>query len=787
MQNVKAEKTAVHKKDPPKITRPEPMKIVLSAAAGFLLTGVSVGGALSPFAISFTAAACPLCSLAALGGSVFSAAIGKGLWKSAAELAAMSVSVLYRFIFGKKFSSKVSSAVAAILYFVSSCAFNAGEDWVMFAAIFIRSILCFGAALCFSETAEMLRCGFCGREREKAERQSAAMAASYIIFIAALCSYSLWVLNAGRIAAGFFCCAAGRKFGMKGGAAAGILSGAGFLLSDPTLSRCGIMLALAALIAGHYQPKGKHSVNTSYILSAFAVTAAAGMPSGTPEFIADTSAAAILYCLVPERLYMPKLNGIFMKERENRDYFSQKLEFAGMLLEDVGNDITNASEILRKLSENRGVSIIDSVKSSVCRSVCSQHDCTAAGSCGGSAVLEGCFRAAQAITEREGKITGKKLPTGFEGCTKKEKLAESYNKAFGIMRLQARRDAFSRRFLESTAEQLSASCRMICSLSEETDRRKGTDDELSRTAADIFAEEGINAHIVTVSFDEDMHPFCEAYFSEKKKFSDVMLKAVTEKLSAMLGTELEKPVIISTGSKNAADEAIFRARWWGGSEFYADCHIGTAAAEGAVCGDSSTYFYDGLGGIYIILADGMGKGGRAAAESSMAVSILRRLILAGTGTEGAVKMLNVLLGAASSDETFTTADIMRIDLFTGIARLMKLGAAPTFVYSRNEDGNYQHDEYDDCSAPLGIIGKADTGEMSFLLDESSRIVMMTDGISGEYGEYVRSVMENERLTAPQIAERIVDHAEEDELRSTEGRRKRDDKTAAAIRLYRCGA
>lgn len=763
---------------------------VLSAAAGFLVTGVSIGGALSPFGVSLVSALSPMGGLAALVGGAVSALAGKGLWKSAAELAAMTACVLFRFVLGRKFGSTANAGAAAAMYFISVCAFGGGGDWVLFAAAVIRGFLCFGAALCFSEAVGMMKHGFAdsGRNREKADLQLASFGAVYVIMLAALCSYNVWIFNFGRIAAGVVCCAAARKFGIKGGAALGILSAAAFLMCESSLGRSGAMLAFAAMAAGHYQPRGKSPVNAAFIISAFGITAAAGMPSGTPQFIADTAAAAALYCLLPERLYLPKLNGICMAKDTHGSIYSDRLMFAEKILEDVGNDVEAAAGLLAKLGsgsrsgkDEEGSEITEAVRKNVCGSFCANRECTAAGLCGGSDVMENCFKAAQSMAQKEGPLTGKRLPSGFEGCSQRDSIAAAYNKALGIQRMQARKDADMRRLLENVTEQLWAACGMMGELSLSMEPERASDAALSEAAGAVLMEEGIEPETVSVTFDEEMHPFCEAYFYAEKRFNDVMLTEVTEKLGSLLGTALEKPVLISCGE---GDKLLFRARWWGGTQYFADCFIDSIPAEGAVCGDTGTYFEDGLGNLYVILADGMGKGGRAAAESSMAVSILRRLVLAGAGTEGAVRILNVLLGAASSDETFTTADILKIDLFTGMAELIKMGAAPTLVYGKNEDGNFTHTRYDDCSAPLGILGKTAVTGQRFFADESSRIIMMTDGIGSEYEQYAKTVMENEKLTCEQMASRLADYADEDESRSEESLRRRDDKTAAAVRLYR---
>ena len=73
----------------------------------------------------------------------------------------------------------------------------------------------------------------------------------YMIIIAALCSKTVWIINAGRIAAGFCTAAAARKFGVRGGGAVGVLSASAFLLAEQSLGRCGAMLAFAGLASDY--------------------------------------------------------------------------------------------------------------------------------------------------------------------------------------------------------------------------------------------------------------------------------------------------------------------------------------------------------------------------------------------------------------------------------------------------------------------------------------------------------------------------------------------------------
>lgn len=745
---------------------------VIWAFAGFITADMRIGGGTSPFGASLAAAGSPLCAAAAVFG-MFGAWTAAGtLWNHIAELAAAAVTAVFVKLFGKKCSTGVRSLAAGAAYFISSAAVSAGNggDWVMFLAVFFRAVMCFGGAYCLCETVRTVKNGF--YSEDDSDFRGAAMGITYMLLICALCTPHNEFLNLGRIAAGFCTAAAARKFGRSGGAAAGILSAGAFLLSEQTLGRSGAMLAFSGLVTGMYASKGKYAVNAAFILSAFGITAAAGMPSGTPGFIADMGIAAALYCLIPEGLYLPKLNGIFASE-EKSDIRSDKLMFAAKVLEEVGEDVQTAAELFMRRSEDCGGEPYEKVKRDVCGGICTQRRCSAA--CGSISPdgLEGCFKAAQSIAEKTGRITAKELPTGFEGCPKKDQIADGFCKAAGAERISRRRSAYLRRFLEGASEQLSASCGMIWELSGSSGEELRPDEELSKVFKRLLEEEGFGVRSAQIAFDVERRPFGEAFIAAPDGFRDIHLSGVSERLAALLGSRLARPVTMLCGGEN---DRLCRIRWRQEGRYVPDCEIEAEAAEGSACGDSHVCFEDGLGNYYIILSDGMGRGGRAGSRSALAVNLLRRMITGGIGRKNAVKMLNVIMTAASSEEIFTTVDIFAADLYTGEGRLIKMGAAPTAVFAREEGESPVMSVYSDSSAPVGIINGLSVSEERILLNESSRVLMTTDGIDITSAA-VAAVLENEGLTCGQMCGRIMAAAEE-----ASGDRP-DDRTAAVFRLY----
>ena len=95
-----------------------------------------------------------------------------------------------------------------------------------------------------------------------------------------------------------------------------------------------------------------------------------------------------------------------------------------------------------------------------------------------------------------------------------------------------------------------------------------------------------------------------------------------------------------------------------------------------VCGDRGVCFMAPDNSYYVILCDGMGTGQEAARLSGYAVRLLEKLLKMGLAPEAAMDLLNgnmILRGAG----TFSTVDLLRLDLYTGVAHVYKWGAAPS--------------------------------------------------------------------------------------------------------------
>src|SRR5690606_6111909 len=183
----------------------------------------------------------------------------------------------------------------------------------------------------------------------------------------------------------------------------------------------------------------------------------------------------------------------------------------------------------------------------------------------------------------------------------------------------------------------------------------------------------------------------------------------------------------------------------------------------------------------------MGTGPRAAAESQAAVAMLQRFLEAGFDLDFAVRTINTVLLLRSPEETYATLDACVVDLAEGTARMLKVGAPPSFVCRGGEDGGAV-DVVRASSLPVGILSRVETRIVTRRLQPGDVVVMVTDGVleacqlKGDREEALRRTLER---VAPADAHGAVDTVFA-RLRQRTGRPCPADVTSVACQLTERG-
>lgn len=124
-----------------------------------------------------------------------------------------------------------------------------------------------------------------------------------------------------------------------------------------------------------------------------------------------------------------------------------------------------------------------------------------------------------------------------------------------------------------------------------------------------------------------------------------------------------------------------------------------------------------------ILSDGMGNGSKAALQSDTTVSILEKLLEKGVEHDFAVKMINSILLLRTPEESFATVDLALINLHTGRAEFIKIGAATTYIKRGRDVWSIRS-----TSLPAGILNSVDLERSVVQLQPGDLIIMVTDGV-----------------------------------------------------------
>lgn len=187
-----------------------------------------------------------------------------------------------------------------------------------------------------------------------------------------------------------------------------------------------------------------------------------------------------------------------------------------------------------------------------------------------------------------------------------------------------------------------------------------------------------------------------------------------------------------------------------------------------VSGDCGTWFKRADGMLFVLLCDGMGSGAQAGRESGLAVRLLEQFLRARLEPSAALEVLCSALGMRGEEEgSFTTVDLLQVDLFSGEGAVYKLGAAPTYL---KKNGVVRR--LSGTSMPAGTL-QEQPDCIRFQLEEGDCVVMVSDGVCAERGDgFVYRALEPFDGQNPRaLAAELVGEQEDG-----------DDRTAVVLRL-----
>ncbi len=167
------------------------------------------------------------------------------------------------------------------------------------------------------------------------------------------------------------------------------------------------------------------------------------------------------------------------------------------------------------------------------------------------------------------------------------------------------------------------------------------------------------------------------------------------------------------------------------SRYYIQYGVSQCAKDMSANGDSYTIFHL-LENQYFALSDGMGVGMNAHDDSSLTLNVVKQLMSNGISLKDTLHSVNALLKIKNQSDMFTTLDMVEVSLVAGIATFIKYGACPSYIIRD------QHIiEVINQSLPIGIVSPIDISIKKEKLVENDMIIMITDGFTAGFGEFLK--------------------------------------------------
>lgn len=554
-------------------------------------------------------------------------------------------------------------------------------------------------------------------------------------------------------------------------AVVGVVIGLIVGLSDGHTTFAISLYGLSGVLSGVFRGLGKLVVIVGFILGSAIATLYFGQESDLLRSLSECLIAGGLFFIVPSRWLVTWRHLTHQTEEQVMNHNTQvneivvKMKYIGELFNDISTVFgTIVAENQMKIHDDELAKTLSAVGEQIC------VDCPKRPQCWESDF----YRTYNGVLEMLGHMEVNELGIGSmpkvfqENCIKCKELLETVKNVSERNRMLT---FWQKKMVDNrqmVTEQMKAVSGIINNLSSEIGKTECSDQQLSSVIQEKASILGCQLTKVRVT-GMQANNLIEAC----KKPCNGNRECVNTILPLAAGLMKEKMTLRSEcGNKNNGQKCKLKMEVV--KRFTINTGIASVAKDGQeICGDTYAVVELSGGKVAFILSDGMGSGQQAATQSEMAISFLRKLLVAGFDTNVAVKTVNAMLLLRSPEESFVTIDIAIIDTYSGNAEFLKIGSAPSFIKHVREVSTIKS-----SSLPVGILEHMEIESVGSIVVGGDFIVMVSDGIIDvpqsklDKGNWLANFLRQSVHSSPQmLANQILNQA-----RVMSGNRVSDDMT-----------
>lgn len=540
----------------------------------------------------------------------------------------------------------------------------------------------------------------------------------------------------------------------------------GFVCSMNTPSAVLVMGAcgIGAVLSNLLKEFGKAGSVAGFFAGAAICAAYSGDFANPPVSLYEAGIGAVMFLTTPKSVFS-KLESLMAKAVQNpaagkevrvKEYLSGELKQIAKAFTDLADgflSLSRQSEVEQNASD-----MFDEVAERVC------SECPKWGECwidGFNEMYRKMFGILKVI-ETSGYCSLDNMPIVFkEKCIRAEVFLAEFNHLYELYKQNAMLHGEINLGQDMVARQYHEISNLIKGLSEEVESGFSFIESAELKLDSALERVGFFAKEINVIENSRREPevYISAGFGAEP---EILEKVVSEVLGMPMRLEDN-----SSSMKFVAHNRFFVE--------YAVCQHSGEAEQ--VCGDTVMQFETEDNKFCLLLCDGMGSGDNACEESRVTAGLFQDFIKAGFIKDTAVKMINSALAMKAGRESFSTIDLAEIDLRTGQAEFLKVGAAESYL--KQKDGV----EIISAKAlPIGILEDIQTPAVTRNLNDGDIIVMASDGISETgygvlKGAWLKQLILEHEGNMQELADKVLKNA-----RQKAYPKPCDDMTVAAARL-----
>lgn len=760
-------------------------KLVLACITGFFISRVTMLQMMSSASIAYLS----LFAFTGIGyyGILISVILGIITISSSTEilkyLLASAILTIFNFFIGKKENrlslQAITGSVAILIAGLSKTITNGVSFYYIFMAI-LESILVFTLIFVFSKAVIRIT-----SSNEKKYFNNEELISIAILFGGAL--VGIGTLNIGNLYIRDLLVISmimiiGYKGGAVAGTSAGMTLGLFMLLSNNFTPEQVIIISGAGLVCGLMQELGKIGSGIGFIIGGLLLSIYLNKDIIDKRIALASSLSFLIFILIPNKVYDKFKTALnFDESKEDKNYIIRIQNITASKLKGVADAFNKLSTTFNNLTEKR--------TSLSQKEVSKLFDDVACKVCSGCGMSTYCWEnyfyntyqtmfSILAAAEKRGYVSEDDIPLDFRNkCVKLNDFVLTTNRMFELYKNNL---VWYNKIVESRkliSEQLKGVSEVVSNLSLEIKSELNFKDDLARIIKNeldknrlgvkkvIVVENKYNRYEVTLE--------CKACYGKR-----ICSKEMIPIINKILGRKMKPETL---GCSILKEDKLCNLKLIEEQKFRIVSGVSKLTKDGSkISGDSYTLMEIKNNECLMALSDGMSSGVKANKESTASIELLESFLDSGFDKDITIKMINSILVLKSTEESFSTLDMCTIDMYTGIAEFIKIGAASTYIKRNNNIEIIRS-----TSLPVGILDKVDMEITKKRLKDNDLIIMITDGIldsnknNSLNEEWLEKVLKDFKSYNPQdVADYILKSAKENADGNID-----DDMTVLVAKLY----